>query len=233
MYIVYILHDAVQLCKFNQDAYALHSLDVAAALYIGHDQDIGAGSDEPHSLYALAESMGSVFAQHGDNGESRVNTKIIGLMNKAKLMFEQEQCSASNPHGSFNAYTKLRIMVDDIVAQMTVPLLQKLLVEMRGNTDKFTLDLYAMSVVPQLVGCNNQTFYYMMNELVTNSFQERNFEIMWSIIQRSLSCLGLSCQDIGVYQGQARITACTNNPKMETLSGYAPTTENSTEVSFI
>ena len=231
MYIVYMLHDAVHLCKFNQDAHALHSLDVAAALWIGDNQNIGGGSAHPHSLYAMAESMGGVFGQKGDDGETRVNSKIIHLFNKAKYMFEQEQCSASNPHGSFNAYEQLRIMVDDIVAQMNVPLLQKLIREMRSNTDKFRLDLYAMSVLPQLVGCNNNTFYFMMNELVTNQFQDRNFEVMWSIIQRSLSCLRLTCEDIGVYKGEARVTSCINNPKKEVLSGYVPTTDNSTEVS--
>jgi len=58
-------------------------------------------------------------------------------------------------------------MVDDIVAQINVPLLQKLIREMRSNIDKFRLDLYAMSVLPQ----NS-----MMNELVTNQFQDRNLK---------------------------------------------------------
>jgi len=94
MYIVCV-HDAVQLCKFNQDAHALHSLDVAAALWIGDNQNIGGASAHPHSLYAMTMSGG--FGQKRRRRRNKGEFKIIHLFNKAKHMFEQQQCSASNP----------------------------------------------------------------------------------------------------------------------------------------
>ena len=54
MHIVYVLHDGVQACKFNQDAHASHYLDVAAPLWIGDNQNIGGTSAHPHSLCAMA-----------------------------------------------------------------------------------------------------------------------------------------------------------------------------------
>ena len=53
MYTVYNLHMSVENCRNNFDDHALHSLNVAAAYWIGEGQENG--SNEGHSLYALAE----------------------------------------------------------------------------------------------------------------------------------------------------------------------------------
>ena len=142
MYTVYNLHMSVENCRNNLDDHALHSLNVAVAYQIGEGQE--KGSNEGYSLYALAEKASTIFGQN--NGEARVNTSIIDLMNTAKYdIVLKIECASTSFHGSFDAFVKLRIIVDNLVAQMTVPLIQNLIHYMHDTSNPFLTESYSLS----------------------------------------------------------------------------------------
>jgi len=81
-----------------------------------------------------------------DNGKAQVNTNIVDLMNTAKYdIVLKGECASTSSHGSFYAFVKLRIIVDDSVAQMTVPLIQNLIHYMRDTSNSFLTELYSLS----------------------------------------------------------------------------------------
>ena len=227
MEVVHNVHEVVRHCRLNDDDKALHALDIAAAYWIGDGQNMGSNSDG-YLLYAIAEHTGSLFGQ--DFGETRVNARILNWMNKIKndILLEGKCKGDNNLHTGVDVLVELRILVDKIVSQMSIPLLQNLYRYMRSGTDLPMVELYAVSFIPQVAGCNNSTYAYLLKEFVSNKFDTSHFMDITKTLQNSYSCLRIKCEDVGNFG--TVLPECVDRPNNAVLAGYVPTS-NITEVS--
>ena len=127
-----------------------------------------------------------------------------------------------------NALVELRVLVDKIVSQMSVPLLQNLYRNMRSGTDLAMVELYAVSFIPQVAGCNNSTYAYLLQEFVSNKYATSHFKDITKTLQDSYSCLKITCEDVGSFG--TVLPECVDRPSNGVMAGYVPTS-NVTEVS--
>ena len=115
----------------NSDSNALLAFDTVISMYIGTDQQKGS-SKYGYLLYNLAEKTASHFVhknkeQNSKDGVLLVNVKIMDLVNTMKSLMEQNKCSATDKNNLQDTFLTLLIALDDIIAQMTIPLNKNLI----------------------------------------------------------------------------------------------------------
>jgi hypothetical protein len=182
-------------------------IDKVAAFYIGLNQTL-ASSGQGELLYALAERHAANFGtQNATSGQANVNSKILDLFEKARTYFMDFDKGCSKLK---DAKEKLRWTLDEIVAQMRVPLIQGLLWSLEGQ-HRQDIQLYATAFVPQLAACRSSTHDFLKSKLLDNEFDADEFNDITDIahaIESSFSCLRLSCHDIGsMVQGVRTFTS--------------------------
>lgn len=138
-------------------------VDEAAAYWIGDNQATGSSS-KGHLLYALTESIAQQFEKTGATGsESKVNSQIIDLFNKAKNHIAISRgCTTSE-----DSHLKLKGVVNDLIPLMAVPLLHSLLYYL-SQDDTLMVKVYATSVLPLFSVCHPSTYreLKMKNDLI-------------------------------------------------------------------
>jgi len=218
MYTVHKLYNAVQQCKDSEDSTnSIISIDEAAAFYIGSLQKTG-NPDSGYMLYNFAEDTGEHFGQDG-TGQVWANTKILKLLNKAKSELSYSKaCSNKSDTAS-----ELLYIYDEILPQMTIPLMQNLVRYMYVD-DKKRVALYALAVVPMIAGCDTGTFSYLKEALIENEYNRNSFEYILRALQNSYSCLKITCGDIGPYI-QSLVPECSDQEILEPIAGYTPITD--------
>lgn len=228
MAVVHELYDQVYQCKKEtilvtgirrlEQSYGPLPVDIAAAYYIGDGQQTGS-SQSGHMLYHLAEEAGERFGQDSIGaGEAEINTKVLSQFKKIKdeIAFA-DACTAKS-----NTVANLRMQVDKTISYMTVPLLQNLIHAMKVN-DPYRVQLYALSVVPLIAGCNEATYAYLSSTLIENDYDPSKFNDILTKIQGSYMCLGISCGDVGAYKGGV-VPECQDpsDDNIVSLAGYLP-----------
>lgn len=228
MAVIHELYDQVNQCRKEailvtgarrlEQSYGPLPVDIAAAYYIGDGQQTGS-SQSGHMLYRLAEEAGERFGQDSTgNGEAEINTKVLSQFNKIKgeIAFA-DACTAES-----NTVANLRILVDKTTSYMTVPLIQTLIHAMKQN-DPYHVQLYALSVIPLIAGCNEATYAYLRSTLIDNDYDPSKFNDILPKIQGSYSCLGISCGDVGAYKGDV-VPECQDpsDDNIVSLAGYLP-----------
>jgi len=183
------------------------------AYWIGDGQQTG--SQNGHLLYAWAETQGNLFRSN-QFGQTRTNSNIIRLFNEAKLELSFPNACVDNP----NTYPRLRIIVDKIIAVMTVPIIQGLIHYLR-NTDTTRARLYAKAFIPHAAGCNLGTYQWLKTRLIDFSWSAIEVDAIVEGIESTYSCLGLTCEDIGEYRYYDRKT-CENEKDIMPLADYTP-----------
>ena len=91
------LYDGVRECKavmnnpsLRNQAGHIHTIDTAAAYWIGAHEDL---------MYGVSEKFGKLFGQH-DGNLSQVNNRVLSLLIQAqKLVSLSNSCSAEHPRG--------------------------------------------------------------------------------------------------------------------------------------
>ena len=213
------LSQAVESCSDSSIDGALE-IDTAAAYYIGEGQVKGDGNTG-NLMYSLAEESAALYGQ--DDGEAPVNTVIIQLLNDAKD--EVQKCSSSNDP------IQLRLTVDKIVSYMNVPLIRNLVFYMNAADDRSSslenfIELYALSTIPQIAGCNPGAFAYLRDELIDYEWDSNDLKDILKHLKDNLSCFGLSCADIGALRDPvAKQQLCGAGESSPPLAGYTPTTK--------
>jgi len=218
-YVVHELHQMADNCKNKRltDEDGVLSLDEAAAYYIGDRQQSGDASPG-HALYALAEKMGEKFkTDPGSSTHSTVNAKVLSYFNDAKFILGFHDACVNNP----DTYPRLRSIIHKILSQMTVPLIQGLIYNLREN-DRDRVKLYAQAVVPLIAGCNPSLHAFLKESLITSNFNVVKTEDYIEALQSVYSCLGVTCEDVGVYQSGAK---CQDTPTLNPMAGYVPKTD--------
>jgi len=227
MEIVHQLELAVKFCDGSGNGE--RAIDIAVAFWVGTGQVKG-DNDSGYLMYSVAEGAGARFGQ--DNGETAVNTKIISLFNEAK----QLAGSCRSDQGD-----ALRVVTQQILAQMNIPLIQNLIYYMNmadseENDYENDIELYALSLVPQVAACNPSTFSYLKDELVDYDWEPNDIEDISIALQGSLSCFGVTCDDIGTLQsdiGQV-VQPCVGFGLQpgQNMAGYSASTD-ATEIAKI
>lgn len=219
MEIVHQLYSALFLCEQKElrDEEGIQSMDIAAAYWIGEGLDSEDGT-KGHLLYALSEDMGARFNMM-EGGQSRTNRNVLRLFNEAKTALALPNACSENPI----TYTTLRHTVNKIVSVISVPLIQSLIHYLRAN-DVERVKLYGHAVVPLIAGCNQPTFEYLRDRLLTGNYNAIEIEKIVDKIRSVYSCLGLKCDDIGIYASEASDEApsCIDEGTRVNLAGYTP-----------
>ncbi|KAL3938414.1 MAG: hypothetical protein SGBAC_006676 [Bacillariaceae sp.] len=219
MEIVHQLYRALSLCEQKElrDEEGIQSMDIAAAYWIGESLDSEDGI-KGHLLYALAENMGSRF-NIVEGGQSRTNRNVLRLFNEAKTALSLPNACSENPA----TYVNLRHTVNKIVSVISIPLVQSLIHYLRAN-DVERVKLYAHAVIPLVAKCNQPTFEYLRDRLLSGNYNAIEIEKVVDKIRSVYSCLGLKCDDIGIYSSEVTDEApsCIDEGVRVNLAGYTP-----------
>lgn len=219
MALVHELEQTLSNCKKQliADADGIHSIDEAVAYWIGDGQVFGNGT-KGHLLYALSERMGEIFGID-ENGQSRTNTNILRLFNQARLELSFPSACSESP----NTYPRLRQIVRRIISQMTIPLLQSLIHNLREN-DRNRVKLYAQAFAPLVVACSPTLYSFLQDKLINLTYNVIEVETIIAKIRISYDCLGITCDDVGVHPSE-KGNFCVNTPKLNSLAGYRPSND--------
>jgi len=219
MEVVHQLYRTLSLCEQKElrDEEGIQSMDIAAAYWIGEGLD-SEDDTKGHLLYALAEDMGSRFSIL-EGGQSRTNRNVLRLFNEAKTTLALPNACSENP----TTYVNLRHTVNKIVSVISIPLVQSLIHHLRAN-DVERVKLYAHAVIPLVAGCNQPTFEYLRDRLLSGNYNAIEIEKIVDKIRSVYSCLGLKCDDIGVYETEVTDEApsCIDEGPRVNLAGYTP-----------
>jgi hypothetical protein len=224
MQVTHELHTAVTDCESGKET---TSIDKAVAFWLGEGQS--EGQSDGQLLYTVAQIAGTRF---GEEGEVKVNQEVMKRFSRAK--FYTDQCS-SDP----DTFMKLRMIVARTIAWMTVPLVQNLLYEILEDTSENHIELYALSVIPQIAGCDTEAFLFLKDKLIDNDYDpDKNPGDRAEIIRTltgAYSCLGVTCDDIGYDEldlGVDTKDICSRDTNdISYVAGYQPAT-NVDEVSI-
>ena len=219
MHIAHLLYKTLKDCKNMQlqDENGIHSLDIAVAYWIGDGQVAGSG-ESGHSLYALSERMGELFDMDGF-GQSRTNTNILKLFNEAKHEMSLPGACSSSP----SSYLQLSRLVNKITTIMTVPLIQNLIHSLRAG-DRDRVALYGHAVVPLAAGCDPEKFEYLKEKVLKMQYDVLETEAIIATLREIYPCLGLTCSDIGVHEGDMtnEELSCSDPVPFGRMAGYEP-----------
>ena len=223
MYLSHILHMTLESCRGGafSGTDGVHAIDESAALWIGNDQIDRDG--QGYLLYALAEEMGEHF-NIGKTGQAEANTVMLKLLNEAR-----DELSAPNAcSDTSSTFTRLHVIVNNIISQMIIPLVQGLIHNIQMN-DQDRMELYAQAFVPLVAGCSPETFEFLNENLIRAKYSVAGSDAIIKRIRSTFQCLGIRCEDVGFHYseqvaGGSKIPTCMDySAAMQPLAGYRPT----------
>ncbi len=228
MYAIHLLQNSVAVCKekeqsdmsarslFNNDL-GKHAADEAAALWIGSGQVAGS-SEDGTLLYRLAEEMAERFGTKS-NGQAKSNAALLGMLrSKNSIMSFHNSCFPGS-----QTYRQVRVLLDKIVVQMTIPLIQSLIYYLSIN-DSRRIRVYAMAALPRVASCNKNAFdQFLKPTLIDGTYESSTFPEVMKALQDVYYCLGITCSDIGGFDQETR--KCIDPAINAALAGYIPLTD--------
>jgi hypothetical protein len=216
------LFQTVKHCKDKtlKDKDGIHSIDEAAAYWIG-DGQVAGDAGNGHLLYALAETMGDHFGTI-IAGQSRANVNILRLFDQAKSEVSLSNACVENPASA----RRVRNVVNKIISQMAVVNIQALIHYLREDDEIDRVTIYSNAFVPLVSACNPTTFQYLKGKLLDNSYLELDKEKIIDAILSTLPCFDLTCEDVGKHFSESATTkACTDPNPQSPLANYKPTSD--------
>jgi hypothetical protein len=218
------LYDALRACDrndadTNDDMYG--ALDIAAALWVGTDQ-VKSGNEEGYMLYNLTEYAGSLFGQ--GQGESLLNTLVLESFDFLRQDVNNNRCAAG-----VDAYVVVRAKVKILIRFTNVVMVQILLhyVENAVTAGSDFVKLYTLAILPQISNCDSGIFDTLFKLAVAQDVTTETKDDIILAIQASLSCLGITCDDVGVYKGGGLLPECDDSVEagIPYLAEYLPLTD--------
>lgn len=216
------LFQTVKHCKDKtlKDEDGVHSIDEAAAYWIG-DGQVAGDSGDGHVLYALAETMGDHFGTV-IAGQSRANVNILRLFDQAKSEVSLSNACVENPATA----RRVRNVVNKIISQMVVVNIQALIHFLRMEDERDRVTIYSNAFVPLVSACNPTTFQYLKGKLLDNSYLELDKDKIVDAILSTLPCFDLTCEDVGKnFSESATTNACADPNPQNPLANYKPTSD--------
>ena len=209
------LHDTVTRCKEREikDEDGVHSIDEAAAYWIGDGQT--AGDENGHLLYALAEKMGKHFGLD-ESGQSRTNVNILRLFHQAAIELSLPNACSESP----TTAKRVRHIIEKITSQMIAVNIQALVHSLRTD-DRDRVRVYTHAVVPLTVSCSLDTYTFLQEKLIDAPYKAEDVETIIQTIYSTLQCFGLQCDDIGMHELEME-RSCRDPRPLTSLAGYTP-----------
>jgi hypothetical protein len=218
--IVHKMYQTIRMCESNEfqtSSEGTHKIDEAVAYWIGSTQATG-DEGKGHLLYRLAEEGGELFNTEAHDRQSKANRQVLRLFKEAAVQLTyQNACYDGN---SF-VISQLRFITNKLVSQMTVPLIQHLLHNLKEN-NRGRVKIYAHAVVPLLAACDESTFQYLKDKLIVGEYFVSEVDDIISSIQSTYHCLDLRCKDIGHRNG---IPKCEDREALQSFGDYTPVTD--------
>ena len=211
MAITHYLEVAVVGCKDSDEGgidVAINALDKAVALWVGERESDGSRG---HLMYGLSEEMSEVFG-------TTTNSDILELMSSAKDGYLLNgRCSTDS-----TAWLFFRKHKNEIISKMTIPLVQNFINHIFEGGDKF-VELYSLTVGPLISACSKNTYEFFLDNAVKDDYDSQMNFVFVEYLQRSYSCLGMTCEDVGEYS-KGSVPTCTDRTKTLSLTGYDAST---------
>jgi hypothetical protein len=185
MAMVHRLYDSVRQCKQQGDAVSY--IDSAVGLWIGREQAEG-GFDSGWMMYAQGQTAAREYG--APEGEAGVNSRLMDMFNEAQA--EAQSCQTNG--GNFQ---KLRLLVNNIVRNLSAPLLQRMLFHI-SESNRNSVELFALSFIPQAISCDQRAYHYLRDTLFLD-FDPTNAisgDLIWNLA-KVLNCLRYTCTDLG------------------------------------
>jgi len=185
-------------------------------LWIGTGQE-RASNTKGYMLYNLAERAGTNFGQDGSDGESQVNRYVLESFVSIKTNIDNNMCNSDS------GYRQIRQKVKLMVKATNTVLVQMLLYHIDVSDDSNFIELYTLSLLPQIGACNSYAIDTLLDKAVAHDLVDDDSKaVVVSALQSSYSCLLLGCNDVGAYQGNL-IEEC--NETSQSLASYVPSTD--------
>mmetsp|Transcript_4225 Transcript_4225/g.8581 ORF Transcript_4225/g.8581 Transcript_4225/m.8581 type:complete len:2196 (-) Transcript_4225:58-6645(-) len=188
MAIVHQLYESSRECKNGSDAPKY--IDSAVGLWIGEEQGNGL-FNTGWSIYSIAQEAYKLYGN--EEFESPVNEALMDAFSRA------QQTARTCTGDRESAYAVLRVQVDEIIHDLSLPLLQMLLYYLSVQ-DKNYIELFSLAFIPQVITCNIDEFGDLSNRLfqasVLNESDDKKIALLENLAA-GLSCLRYNCDDLG------------------------------------
>jgi 3-dehydroquinate dehydratase len=181
MMIAHKLYSSVRQCK--QGINAQEFIDSAVALWIGKEQQEAGTSG--WMLYAVGQTAAMNF---GHDGEASTNSQLM-------IQFNEMQRVAGQCTEDAKVHLDLRLQVSETIRLLSIPLLQQLLFHIVIN-DRWHVELYAMSVISQLVACHPQAYMELTETLYSGFTPEKVGGDFVDHLVTFMECRRISCEDV-------------------------------------
>jgi hypothetical protein len=186
MLLVHRLYTSVRKCK-SLSADAPIYVDSAVGLWIGKETAEG-GFKSGYSMYSLAQSAHELYGN--EEGESNVNLKLMNLFK------ESQQIAKACALGG-DKFLDLRVSVNEIITEMSKPLLQMLLYFASREEPDF-VELYALAFLPRAAACDINTYAFLRDSFFEGySLGTMQKESVLVDLGGVLKCLRFTCEDLG------------------------------------
>ncbi|GAX19744.1 hypothetical protein FisN_37Lh008 [Fistulifera solaris] len=222
-YAIHVLYKGVVNCDTRSQANRPEMVEIGGggldefiALWIGAFQT--PASIDGYSLYAWTERAGQLFGVR--NPEAAANSKIKVLYQEGAVALSLSgSCSTSSSKTVGQLY-KVAVQISD---QMMIPLYQWL-IEAIVTRDLPKAELYSRALIPHLSQCRPSQFT-VLNEYLADGIQfDKDTEII-ELLHESLSCFGLTCQDIGVMSSHPNSGCMDPVDTSPTLAGFTTSSD--------
>lgn len=184
MMIVHKLYESVRTCEASNNG-AAH-VDSAFALWIGQQQEQGK-YNSGWSVYALAQHARENYAI--PEGEAVVNTDLMELFNEAQSYAKTCAIDPLQTDG-------LRLVVDNMVHKLSIPLLQQLLFHMSDDSFEY-VELYALGFIPQVISVDKAAFQKLRDALFEGFKWASMDASLFSTMGKALKAMRFTCEELG------------------------------------
>ena len=184
MTIVHLLYAASRKCGEQENPAGL--IDSAVALWIGKGQQEGK-FERGWGMYSVGQSAAMLYGL--DEVEAMVNTDLMQLFNEVQAL-------AHECHKGQQVPEDMYFKVNELVRTLSKPLILNLLYHMVSGSRNM-MELYAVSVVPQAMVCNEVVGENLQATLFSTSFSPSNLtEEFMGDIESFLRCQRITTEDL-------------------------------------
>ena len=193
-YVTYKLRHATKVCHEGTAdlSISMTHWDEAVAFYIGSITR-ESGTDG-YLLYTLAQKESQRFGTYDDTlCKANVNEEIIGDFIEGRAKLQQNLCDIAE---SF---------VDRIQSKMLVPFVQGLLrhtyaIHNQNDSQQVTqgeVAGFAAALLPTFNYCDQSVALIVAKDLAPGKALQSSFEVIKYNVERTYTCLRISCNDVG------------------------------------
>jgi hypothetical protein len=194
----------------------MNTLDEAVAYYIGSIQSTVSNAYDGYLLYAHAEQLcqffntcdGTITLVNSDGTTSSSTTRSSLLSSRVNMILIEQ---FRNIQQSLKDGVCIDAMMyrNIVVQQMFVPMIQGIIRSMYYTEQEIASEycyadatIYGASILPLIYNCSNTDADLLYDQIKPGNDDDniiRNATLVQEILERNYYCLGISSNDIGIY----------------------------------